>query len=512
MSKLTFAMAACAMSLFGSAGGLVANDELAHEQIFSEQFADAQIELVSVSDAPAAVQQEAQSAVSAGAAKTGTGTSLLDLLSALKVYAPQIIQAQARSEAVQAQQLVAAGGFDSILSGSYSGRMTGFYGGQVADVAVKQRLRGINAEVYSGYSISSGRLPVYEDEYLTNDVGELRIGAKFALLRGRETDPVRTAESNARLKAAAAIQAATAETISITASAMKAYVDWLYAENVRTVYEELLQIAQVRDDAIAKAVDAGQLATITKQENRQLLLARQGQTVNAAQKAMEQAVYLSVYLRDQNGNPMAPVYGQQTGVPQQNPFTVYTQAEVLRRTLDERPDIVSLRLELDALMANEALAENDTQPDLDLIYEARRDFGDGSITRAGTDHKVGLNLSMPIQFSAARGALAAARAEIKAARAELRLRRDRVALALQASQAALVATEQQLAIGAAEVDVANRLRTAEETRYLAGASDVFRLNAQETALANSKLRVLSAQRNHDLLLVDYYLTTGTLWF
>jgi len=35
---------------------------------------------------------------------------------------------------------------------------------------------------------------------------------------------------------------------------------------------------------------------------------------------------------------------------------------------------------------------------------------------------------------------------------------------------------------------------------------------QETARANSKLRVSDAQRNHDLLLVEFYRTTGTLWF
>lgn len=502
MSKIILTVAA--LSFFGAAP-LVASDHVSSDQI----------ELVTVTEVRTAVSQASQDnkpTASAGDRQPTSGTSLQDLLTALKVYAPQIIQAQARSEVVQAQQLVAAGGFDSILSGSYDGRMTGFYGGQVADVAVRQRLQGINAEVYSGYSVSNGRLPVYEDQYLTNSDGEFRVGAKMALWRGRTTDPLRNAEYTARQRAAAAIQTATAETINITAAAMSAYVEWLYAENVRAVYEELLGIAQVRDEAINKAVKAGQLATITTQENRQLLLARQGQTVNAAQKAMERAVYLSVYLRGENGNPLPPVYGNQAGVPQQNPFTVFSEDEVLRRTLDERPDIVSLRLELDALTANETLAENDMQPDLDLVYEVRRDFGSGSETRAGTDHKIGLNLSMPIQFSAARGAVAAARAEIKATRAELRLRRDRVALALQANRAALVATEQQLVIGTAEVEVARRLRSAEETRYLAGASDVFRLNAQETALANSKLRVLGAQRNHDLLLVEYYRTTGTLWF
>lgn len=471
-----------------------------------------QIETVTVSGALRPVQVADAGDTAKSDRQTANGTSLQDLLAALEQYAPQIIQAQARSEAVQATQLIAAGSFDPILSAKYSGRMTGFYGGQVADVAVQQRLSGLNAEVYSGYSISSGRLPIYEDQYLTNDGGEFRAGAQVALLRGRATDPLRTQAHNARLNAAAAAQTATAQTINITAAAMTAYVDWLYAENVREVYEELLAIATVRDDAIAKAIEAGQLATITQEENRQLLLARQGQTINAAQKAMERAIYLSLYLRGADGNPMAPSYGRQAGVPQTSPYMVFSKDELLRRTLDERPDLISLRLALEALVATEALAQNDMQPDLDLTYEVRRDFGDGSVTRAGTDHKIGLNLSMPLQFARARGALGAARANIKAARADLRLRRDQVALALQANEAALGATERQLAIGKSEIEVAHRLRAAEEARYLAGASDVFRLNAQETALANSKLRVLDAQRNHDLLLVEYFRTTGQFWF
>lgn len=470
------------------------------------------IEIIAISQLSQGKANSAVPAQMGNQTQSSNGTSLQDLLTALERYAPQIIKAQARSEAVQANQLIAAGNFDPVLTARYDGRMTGFYGGQVADVAIRQRLSGLNAEVYSGYSISSGRFPIYEDQYLTNGVGEIRAGAKLALLRGRETDPLRTQAFNARLNAAAAEQTAEAQTISITASAMAAYVEWLYAENVQAVYSELLDIAEVRDRAIARAIAAGQLATITRDENRQLLLARQGQTINAAQKAMEQAVYLSIYLRDQDGNPMQPLYGRQAGVPQTNPYIALTKDEVLRRTLDRRPDLISLRLGLEALTATETLAENDLQPDLALTYEVRRDFGDGSETRAGTDHKVGLNLSVPIQFSRARGAIAAARAEIKAARAELRLRQDQVALALQANEAALTATEQQLAIGISEVEVARSLRTAEEARYLAGASDVFRLNAQETALANSNLRVLGAQRNHDLLLVEYYRTTGQRWF
>lgn len=440
------------------------------------------------------------------------GTTLRSLLAAVEAHAPQVIQASARADAVRARELIATGVFDPVLSADYDGRMTGFYGGQVADVAVRQRLSGLNAEVYSGYSLSRGRLPVYEDQYLTNRGGEIRAGARIALWRGRAVDPQRTRLANARINTAAADQTANAQIIGINAAAMEAYVDWLYAESVRLVYAELYDIALTRDIAIAKAVAAGQLATITKDENRQLLLARQSQKINAEQRAMEQALRLSVFFRDSRGQPVRPVFGNLAVVPQFNPYLDRTIEELLRQTLDGRPDLVALRLQIDVLLADERLAKNDLQPDLALSYEVRRDFGDGSETRMGTDHKVGLNLNVPIRFSRARGALAEVSANIKAARADLRLRQDQAALALQANQAALVATEQQLQIGVNEVEVAQALREAEEVRYLAGASDVFRLNAQETALANSKLRVLSAQRNHDQLLVGYYNITGQLWF
>ncbi len=440
------------------------------------------------------------------------GTTLESLMASVEVHAPQVIQAQATAEAAVARETIAQAPFDPVLSGSYDGRMTGFYGGQVADVSVTQRLEGLNATLYGGYSISSGRLPIYEDQYLTNGGGEVRAGARFALLRGRDIDPQRVALSNARLAAQSAQQKAALQILDIKSAAMQAYVQWLYAENTRLVYDELYTIALVRDEAIQKAIAVGQLASITREENRQLLLARQSQKIRAEQLSVQAAMNLALYLRDQTGQPIAPQFGQQAQLPQQNPFNLNTVEEVSRQTLEGRPDFVAIGLDIEQLKAQERLAENDLQPNLELKYEFRRDFGDGSPTREGTDHKVGLNFNVPIELSQARGERSEVLAELKSARAELRLLQDQVGLALRANQAGIVATEQQLNIGRSEVEIAEALQRAEEARYLAGASDVFRLNVQETALANSKLRVLNAQRDHDLLLVQYFAITGQYWY
>ncbi len=434
------------------------------------------------------------------------------LMRSVEQFAPQVIAAQADAEAVASRQLGASAAFDPVLNGRYDGRMTGFYGGQVGDVEVRQRLQSVNATVYGGYSLSSGRLPVYEDEFLTNQGGEIRAGVRFALLRGREVDSARTGLLTARLAANEASEKAAMQLQSIKAQAIEAYVYWLYAENTLGVYKELLEIAEQRDVAIRRAIAAGQLASITQEENRQLVLARQSQKFRAERQAFQAAATLALYLRDDAGNPLQPAAASAAQVPQIDPYRDYAVEELVERTLAQRPDFNAARYTVEQLRAKQRLAENDMQPDLDFKYEVRHDFGDGSPTRTGTDHKVGLNLNVPIFFARARGESNEAQAELKALRARVRLMQDQVGLALRANNVALIATEQQLEIGKSEVEIAQSLREAEEARYLAGASDIFRLNAQETVLANSKLRVLAAQRDHDLLLAEFFSITGKLWF
>lgn len=457
-------------------------------------------------------EKAAQKAILKKAAKSATGTTLAEVLKSVDLHAPQITQLQSDVAIAQADVLSASSNFDPVVAAKYSGRLTGFYGGQVADIEVQQRLEGLNAEVYGGYSISKGTLPVYEDQYLTNPGGEVRAGARFALLRGRETDPQRVRLSNARSQANEVVQIAESEAINLRADAATAYVNWLYAEEVKAVYQELYQIAEMRVEDIEKSIAAGQLAEITRNENQQLLLTRQSQLLKADQIVLEQRARLGFFLRDDSGKPKMPVVGENSAIPQNDPYHTVPVAELVRRIHEGRPDIVALQLDMEQLLTEQRLAENDQQPDLTFDYEFRQDFGQRDVFRAGADHKVGLNLRVPLEFAQARSQIAKARAKIKALQAEIRIREERAELALQANQQALTITEQQLKIGASEIRVAQSLQTAEQARYLQGASDVFRLNAQETLLANSKFRLLQAQRDHDTLLIEYYRITGQFWY
>lgn len=472
----------------------------------------ADIAPVTVSDAlvvPDLVSISTEPAPMPGAA--GTGTTLRALFESVERHAPQVLAAQAEVEAAQAKALEALGAFDTKLDGLYFGRATGFYGGQIGEVKASRRLEDSNIELFGAYSLSGGTFPIYEDDFKTNRFGEVKVGGRAALLRGREIDNDRIKRRNTQLGIAQAGEAAAATLITIRADAATAYVNWLYQERLYNAQSDLRTIAENRQQLLERAVKAGQQAEITLDENRQLILARQSAVLRADQARARAQALLSLYLRGEDGEPQQPTLGPQTEVPDSDPFVANPAPEIATRVADARPDLLAMRLKLSQLDNQRRLAENDRQPTLDFKYEIHQDIGNGSPTREGTDHILGLDFSVPLERRAARGREAQATAQIKALRADLRLIEDQILAALVANQVVLTRTRDQILLSEREIKIAARLREAEETRYINGASDIFRLNTQESLLASSRIRLIEAQRVHELALVEYFRITGTLW-
>jgi len=441
------------------------------------------------------------------------GTSLLALFESVERHMPLVEVARADLAAQRAAILTATAPFDLRLKVDYYGRATGFYGGQNVNTSLAKRLENYGAEVYGGYRIGNGgdrAFPIYEDVFRTNGFGELKAGARVSLLRGRETDKFRTDLQNARITGRKAIEDYRASVLSIKADAAEAYLEWLYWVRVERVYANLLKIAQARQVAVQKSVDAGQLPAIALSENQQLITGRQATLLDVQQSLLSARMALSLFLRDQQGQVIDPIFGRGAGFADLRPFAARQPGEWSDYVFDQRPDIQALRLENQRLRNKLALAENDLQPDLELGYEISGDFGDGSPSREGVDNILSLNFNVPLAFSAARGAEARAKAELTGLSARLRLIEDQVGLGLEMIRRALVAARDQIRVGEENVHLTAKLRVAEEQRFLAGNSNFFQLNAQETQLANSQLVLIDAERNRDVALVRFYRVTGAV--
>ncbi len=442
--------------------------------------------------------------------RTG-GLTLEALFASVEEHVPLVTAAEAVRDGRRAELLTSQGAFDTRLSLDYYGRLSGGTDGQIGTSLVTKRFDATGGlEVYGGYRISTGEFPIYEDILFTNTRGELKAGARISLLRNRVTDRFRTATANARLEGEAADQDYLFALVQIKSDAAAVYANWLYWVRNLQVYESLLEIATTRQGALQRSVEAGQLPAIRLDENRQLILSRQADLLGAQQRVAVMLQQIGLYYRDPNGQPTRPTFGPDSGFADPYPYRSRPLDDWLARVLDARPDIASLRLAIAQAKNSLALADNDRQANLDLSYEISNDFGSGSPTREGVENIVSLNFNLPLELRRARGQTLKAEAELKAIRANLRIIKDRTGLALSANRQVLTTTRSQIEVASDNVRLTERLQKAEETRYLAGASNFFELNTQETALANSQLRLILAQRDHDLALVDFVRLTGEL--
>ncbi|MEE4209989.1 MAG: TolC family protein [Parvularcula sp.] len=408
---------------------------------------------------------------------------------------PLVMEARAERRAAVAGRLEARGAFDTTVRGSATSRLDGYYSGDFADLSVEKPLGPWGTEVYGGYRLSQGDFPVYEDEYVTNQGGEVRLGVLFSLLRDRVIDARRAGLIEADL----ALESADLELLLTRVEAqnegLSAYWQWVAAGRILEVYRTLLDLAETRDVALRREVEVGARAEIFLTENAQNLIRRRELVRRAEQDLLLAANRLSLYLRSVDGAPLVP---SAEALPEGDLVEPLSPAELAdaEAVLARRPDIQLLELAKTRAELRQRLARNEMRPRLDLNLEASDDqgaFGPNGFTRDEAEVKAGLTFSVPLGRRAARGRLAAAEAEADAIGHRERFLRDRIGQELGNILVTAQTAEDILELTRQEAEQAEILRRAELRRFENGASDFFLVNLREQTAANARVRVAEAE-------------------
>lgn len=109
--------------------------------------------------------------------------TLQEVLDSSALHAPQILEAMARQRQADARALTAEGQFDLVFDADAQARPLGYYDGSFADLRATRPLQTNGGNLYAGYRLSTGAFPTYEGKSITNELGEVRVGAVFSLLR-----------------------------------------------------------------------------------------------------------------------------------------------------------------------------------------------------------------------------------------------------------------------------------------------------------------------------------------
>lgn len=467
----------------------------------------------------AAAQAQAQDA-SREAQQPGNVLKPEEVLASSAEHFPGILERLAQRRVAEGRVTEARGAFDLVFSADSFGRVDGFYDGTVVEGGARKPLRPLGASLYSKYTVSDGTLPIYEDQYFTNNGGDLKVGVLFSLLRDRNIDERRFAETDSELALRQADLELLLTRVGVQQRALAAYWQWVAAGQQLAVYRDLLDIAEKRERALETEVRTGRRAEIFLTENRQNITRRQTLVTQAERDFRIAANRLALYYRDAQGQPLVPDArrlppgGMIEPAPETGTAPEAAAPEVnVSAILARRPELNILETAMRRATRKVELSENDLLPRLDLSFELAEPFGsigEGGASRDTRDAIVGFTFSVPLEQRGARGRLSQAQSRLQALEQERRQLEDRIEVELRNILLELNVARRLMQLAALEVEQSETMRRAEQRRFEQGASDFFLVNVREETAADARVRYYDAYRATQLAQAEFHAATVNL--
>lgn len=326
----------------------------------------------------------------------------------------------------------------------------------------------------------------------------VNVGVSQPLLKGWGKD-IQTAEISA---AESEVSAATFQVDSLAANlaaqVKQGYWELVFAWQDIEVKKLSLTLAQKLLEETEAKINAGKLAEVELYQP-QSEVARREEELIAAERAIGVADDELKLLLNSNDwiTPFQPV-----DLPDTTPVTLIPK-NILDNALASRPDLEAAKKNIDAAKIREKIAEDDLRPSLNLVGslgfggtdEGYSDALESTVDDTDTTWQVGLNLSLPIDNSAAKGTLQQASASYSRARTTMQLLKLEVTKEVRGS-----VRDVQLAIKAMEATRKTSLATqkrleAEQAKFDAGRSTTLDVLIAQEAYSQA----LSQENRTDIL-------------
>ncbi len=426
--------------------------------------------------------------VSAAAQGSSLTLELEEVLESVEQHYPILVAAQLEREIAAGQLQQARGGFDTMLNAEGITAPRGFYQNDRADLSLEQSLSPWGIEILGGYRLGVGDFADYDKDLLTNEDGELRLGARVPLLRNRAIDERRAGLRKAKLGVEGAEPTVLEQRIQVRRLAELAYWEWLSAGEKDRIALSLIQLASDRQESLRGTAEEGLIAEIVLVDNERLLAERRAIRIGTERRLQQAAIELSLYLRDPSGRPMIP--GPErlpASFPSLSDPGVDVEADIeLARSV--RPELQRLQIEREARSVEIERTRNATLPGLDFSVAASQDYGEPVSVpddKSEFELKAGLFMKVPLQRRGARGKLRAQEAKLGQFDQKIRLVGDEIAAEVRDAHSAWLQAWRRYEQAARSLDLARELEEAEGIQVTEGNSDLLRLNIREQQTAQA---------------------------
>lgn len=403
------------------------------------------------------------------------------------------------------EHLAAHGAFDLKLKGASENGPIGFYETYRQSIGVEQpTYRG--GSLFAGYRAGRGQFQPWYLERQTDKSGEFKAGVAVPLLRNVVFDARRAQLARTSLGQELAEPEIQLQRIDFVRAASYAYWDWLAAGRQHQIAASLLAIAENRNEAIRRRVETGDMEPPVLQDNRRLIVSREAKRIDADQKLQQTAIKLSLFLRDDLGQPVVPDAGQLADFPVPLPPPSDARDADIQAALANRPELRALDLLRQQLEVDFAEARNDLLPDIQAVVAASQDVGEPATfknDKSEFELEAGLFLDVPLQRRKARGKMTAVEGKLGQIAAKARMTTDKITADVQAVYAALLAASAQASRARESVELADRLAEIERRKFELGESDLLSVNLREQQAAEAQITEVDALYDFFTASADY---------
>ncbi|MEC7275908.1 MAG: TolC family protein [Bdellovibrionota bacterium] len=428
---------------------------------------------------------------------------LESVLRSTREQAPKVLASLEKVIAARENIRASEGAFDSSVNLSYYKRNGGYYPGETFKGKIEKPLPVFGAKVYAGYKKSSGSFPDYEGDALTLDEGQAMAGLSFNLLRNFSIDDKRLKLAISKIDLSQSEWLNKETMMKLQKEASIAYWNWVAAGHKLRVAKDLLQLAQKRQVAFVKRIKKGDLARLYAVENEQYIVKRKTKVEKAKAYFTVAGYYLSLYYRDAEGNPILSFDKNLPGLEDMENTPIKNKDLPLDELKDKNFTLNALKMEIETAKQNVEFFNSRGLPDLKVKYEVLRDYGDGSKTLQGTDHKILVGMDIPLERNLINGKRSAARAKQRVLNHEYRLMRDKLRMRLLQLRTKLEASLNIIQNTKREVALGEELEKGERKKFSSGASDFFVVNLREQNTFAARFKRIEALLDYQETVAKY---------
>jgi len=430
----------------------------------------------------------------------------VDIKNSVLTNYPLILSGYDKVESSKGRIKAAQGVFDIRLKQEFFNYSRGFYDGRISKTTIERQNKFLGSTVYGGYRKSSDDFADYDGNYNTNKNGEFFAGVNIPLLQGRAIDQNRLGTMLAQYGFEESKINLENIKIKIQKDALKAYWNWISSAKTYEIYKDLYQLSLTRDSQLRKRQKKGDIAEIIVIENKKNLLTRKNDMIRAKTDFQNSSIYLSLFYRDQDGNQITLEEDNIPEISFNTNLAGFRDSDLVNDTIEainNRAEIQILKVNKLKQKANLKYSKNLFQPKLDLNLEASKDSGNGPDSLTQSRNAVGVKLSVPLQFSQARGKTNEAIKELSSLSYEEKIIQDQIKTEIKQIHISIINDAEMLNNLKEEVLLAETLEKAERKRFRFGSSNFFVVNLREQISANTKIRKIIAWQKLQNFKADY---------